>query len=531
MRHKYTLLTLSVVGITAAFAISTISGKDLIRTDAYSIPSKLETTIDLNDTSEANVRAYYSALSSQSESERSGTNLLKNLKPILKNNQVYYGYDGSQGKKVWQMYEIIDRDWDLSPASDIAGYNPTTNTITGYKYEETNPYLHALYVDRSMENHMHAWKTENGKSSHGGNGEWCIDREHIWPKAEGFEDEGAGGARGDPMHLWSGDSGVNSALHSNYYYGYVADKGATIGYDWEYTHHNKMGTSKTLGGTIKVFEPQNSDKGDIARAVFYMVARYNFLSGSDSDGLSSDNPNLALTNSLSDWADKGYMCTLSAPGKMGILEDLLEWNRLDPPDEWEIHRNNLLYNNYTKNRNPFIDFPSWADYVWGKESKAADPQNDVLNSFEEDTTPRVTSVKLDKTELTLDLKKNTSSTLVATVDAKYGADASVTWSSSDTSIATVDANGKVTAVKEGEVTITCTSNFDNTKKATCKVTVSKGTNMLLYIAIGAGVIVVVLILLFCSKSFRKGAKKAAKKQVKKSVKSYSKGKTSNSKKR
>lgn len=47
-------------------------------------------------------------------------------------------------------------------------------------------------------------------------------------------------------------------------------------------------------------------------------------------------------------------------GKAGDLETLLEWNELDPVDEFEIHRNNLIYNNYQLNRNPFIDYPQWA---------------------------------------------------------------------------------------------------------------------------------------------------------------------------
>ena len=81
------------------------------------------------------------------------------------------------------------------------------------------------------------------------------------------------------------------------------------------------GTSKTLNnGTV--FEPQDCDKGDIARAIFYMVARYNYLSGSDSDGIDSNNPNLTLTQNMSDWSSSSYTSTTSNPGKMGILTDL-----------------------------------------------------------------------------------------------------------------------------------------------------------------------------------------------------------------
>ncbi len=54
--------------------------------DAASLP----TTIDLNNCGEEEIRSYYSSLNSLDASQRKGTNLLKNLKPILMNNQKYY---------------------------------------------------------------------------------------------------------------------------------------------------------------------------------------------------------------------------------------------------------------------------------------------------------------------------------------------------------------------------------------------------------------------------------------------------------
>ena len=73
----------------------------------------------------------------------------------------------------------------------------------------------------------------------------------------------------------------------------------------------------------------------------------------------------------------------------------------------------------------------------------------------------------------LTLGKNKSYTLTATVDAQPGTDTGVTWTSSDTTIATVDATGKVTTTdKVGTVTITATSKADPAKKGTCTIKVS-----------------------------------------------------------
>ena len=81
----------------------------------------------------------------------------------------------------------------------------------------------------------------------------------------------------------------------------------------------------------------------------------------------------------------------------------------------------------------------------------------------------VQSVSLDKT--TLDLNIGENATLVATVLPENADNKTVTWSSSNTAVATVDATGKVTAVAAGEAVITVTT-ADGNKTATCTVKVN-----------------------------------------------------------
>ena len=452
--------------------------KQFEKADAYTAQSSCPTTIDLKDNSASDIRNYYASLNNLSTSERQGTNLLKNLKPILKNGQKYWNYDS--GNTVWQMYEIIDRDWEKSPASSISGYNSSTNKITGYTYgtstsnKGTNPYLHALYINRNVTNQVTAWDDHQQT-------QWGINREHIWAKAEGFDTAASGGARGDPMHLWAANGYANN-IHSNNFFGFVNTSGATnCGTKYSNLSGNLRGTSLNLG-TGTVFEPQDSDKGDIARAIFYMVARYNYYSGSDSDGIDSNNPNLVLVDNTTDWASSGYTCTTSNPGKQGILRDLLAWNRLDPPDEWEIHRNNLVYNNFSNNRNPFIDYPEWAEYIWGKPTLASNnrnitsystnptgyaiPSTDSLNTFGNAvTTPTIT---LNKTSATLPVNGTVQLTATA-----MGGTGDVSWTTSNSSRAQLSATSgntvTVTAKATGTATITATYSG---KTATCSITVS-----------------------------------------------------------
>lgn len=88
------------------------------------------------------------------------------------------------------------------------------------------------------------------------------------------------------------------------------------------------------------YVPRDEIKGDVARILFYMSTRYNDLNLND----------IETTNS-----------TFKT---MGMLSTLLLWNELDPVDDFEKNRNEVLYL-YQGNRNPFIDYPEFADLIWG----------------------------------------------------------------------------------------------------------------------------------------------------------------------
>ncbi|MFQ7155377.1 MAG: InlB B-repeat-containing protein [Merdimonas faecis] len=84
----------------------------------------------------------------------------------------------------------------------------------------------------------------------------------------------------------------------------------------------------------------------------------------------------------------------------------------------------------------------------------------------------VTNLELNKDSLTLQEKG--SDTLTAAVEPADATNQDVTWESSDTSIATVNASGKVTAISVGSATITATAADGSGKSASCSVTVTHG---------------------------------------------------------
>ena len=448
-------LAVSVLSLASALVI--FQNKSYQEVSAYTV-SSLATTIDLNDCSDDEIRSYYAGLNSLSEGERQGTNLLKNLKPILSNGQKYYAYNND--KKIWKMYEITDRDWEKSPASSTTygTYDPVTNKITGYQYGDSasnsknNPYIHALYINRELDNQTTAWDDHNQDA-------WGINREHIWAKSHGFDDDenSTGGARGDPMHLWAGNGWANHE-HSNYFFAFV-DKNKSYsdaGTKYQTAYGNLTGKSRTLSSSTEtVFEPQDCDKGDIARAIFYMVARYNNYAG-ETTGFDADNPNLVLANDLSENNRTGTS-SYNNPFSMGLLSDLLAWNKLDPVDEYEVHRNNLLYKNYTNNRNPFIDFPEWAEYIWGTANfdgtgynatpkGAAKPATDVIGQQGERFEVSVEEIKFSVGDTFKVSGKN--------------ADDDIAWSVDDNTVVSLSKNNSandeeitVTALKNGTTTI------------------------------------------------------------------------------
>lgn len=167
-----------------------------------------------------------------------------------------------------------------------------------------------------------------------------LNREHSFPKSwwGGGQDVPA---YVDINHLYPSESAANQAK-SNYPLGKVANA----------TKFNngvvKVGTpSGASGGSSIVFEPADEYKGDFARTYFYMVTCYQDLK----------------------WASK-YMWMLQqntyptlAPWAQELL---LDWARKDPVSQKELDRNNAVYK-LQNNRNPFIDFPQLAEYIWGNK--------------------------------------------------------------------------------------------------------------------------------------------------------------------
>ena len=163
-----------------------------------------------------------------------------------------------------------------------------------------------------------------------------LNREHAFPKSWW------GGlttvpAYTDLNHLYPSEAKANQAK-SNYPLGEVSqstfDNGVSIvGYAV-----NGQG-----GGAQKVYEPDDEYKGDFARTYFYMVTCYQNMTWKYTYMVQNN-----TWPTLNTWA----------------LDLLLKWHREDKVSQKEIDRNEVIYG-IQNNRNPFIDFPDLAEYIWG----------------------------------------------------------------------------------------------------------------------------------------------------------------------
>ncbi len=153
--------------------------------------------------------------------------------------------------------------------------------------------------------------------------------EHSWPQSQ-FK-------KLDPMvsdlhHIYVADTSSNGS-RSNYGFGYNTDPDIGI---------SLLGRS-TTDGRGKVYQVRPERRGDIARAHFYMVARYGF---DTTLGIEFDDDKRAEN------------------GRMKDLEEVIlrEWNRQDPVDDRERKRNERI-EAVQGNRNPFIDRPDLVERI------------------------------------------------------------------------------------------------------------------------------------------------------------------------
>ncbi|MBT0608886.1 endonuclease [Aequorivita echinoideorum] len=192
-------------------------------------------------------------------------------------------------------------------------------------------------ADQNPENSNEVWLfyTEQARAKYlyqntGGSNVGLWNREHTYPQSRGgfYTIEYDEVADGRDLFLVSSADSLRHGISE------VHGLRAADGPENSSRNNSDYGEYDGPAGNL------GSWKGDAARAVMYMAVRFN---------------NLELVNG--DPAN-------TTVGQLGDLETLLDWHRNDPPDDFEMHRNNVIYT-WQFNRNPFIDRPDLVEYIYG----------------------------------------------------------------------------------------------------------------------------------------------------------------------
>ena len=251
------------------------------------------------------------------------------LQSLVVAAQAPYGYydaaDGVSGEELkMALHNIVKGHTSISYAQIWNAFWSTDNKGNGVVWDMysdrpngTPPYTYQLGMDQC--------------GSYDGEGD-CYNREHSWPQSW-FNEQST--PRTDMHHIFATDGYVNGR-RGNLPYGEVRSA------SWTSQNGSKIGTCKTPGYTGTVFEPIDEYKGDFARAFMYMSVRYY----KEDSGWGN-----------SDMTDKSEI-------KPWAINMLLRWNEQDPVSQKEIDRNNAIYNDYQHNRNPFVDYPEFANMIW-----------------------------------------------------------------------------------------------------------------------------------------------------------------------
>ncbi len=247
---------------------------------------------------------------------------------FAESSQVPDGYydsvDQLSSKNLKVALGTIAKDHEVFGYGDLWYHYELTDVVPGTENQVFDYYSPRVY-----------YFTGTGTAPNGANKEHCC-AQSWW---------GSGSlcnAYTDLFNVYPSDMDANSAK-SNYPLGVV---GSTVKYSNSCMKVGKSGRSEY---SDMVFEPCDEYKGDFARMYFYVATTYADAAWGIKESVASTVP----------FTQEDYPTI-----KSWLLDLLLKWNAEDPVSDWEIIRNERVYSEQ-KNRNPFIDYPQLADYIWG----------------------------------------------------------------------------------------------------------------------------------------------------------------------
>ena len=290
----------------------------------------------------------------------------KSVTPAASLPAYYEKIDGKSGKSLFDAVHVVAKE----------GYSSLSYSGLWTAYKTTDLYDNGkvwdMYSDCS-------WTYGSDQCGTYSNECDCYNREHSIPKSWfGQKNEQSNTPGTDIFHIVPTDGKVNG-MRSNYAFGEVSS--ASYTYDGA-----KLGSAKSItitgGNTIagnegtsiscsanKVFEPRDEYKGDFARGYFGTMIKW--ANGDYQAFTTGDGSKIFSSN---------YSTGAFGLTKYGVAL-LMKWHRQDPVSKKEIDRNNGIQQTQG-NRNPFIDYPYLAEYIWGEKAGQTLDLDDLITAYD-----------------------------------------------------------------------------------------------------------------------------------------------------
>lgn len=287
--------------------------------------------------------------------------MAKSVTPAASLPSYYANIDGKSGSTLFNAVHTVAKEGYSS-----LGYDGLYNA---YKYTDLrdNGKVWDMYSDCS-------WNLNSDRCGSYSSECDCFNREHSIPKS--WFGGSTSGPGCDIFHLIPTDGKVNG-IRSNYVYGEVSN--ASYNYQG-----SKKGSAKSIsivngntiagkeGSTISfsgtVFEPRDEYKGDIARGYMGALLRW------------------ATEKAFTSSEGSKFFTTNFSVGSFGLTKYgvalLMKWHRQDPVSQKEVDRNNGIQQTQG-NRNPFIDYPYLAEYIWGEKAGESVDLDDMITSSDD----------------------------------------------------------------------------------------------------------------------------------------------------
>ena len=204
----------------------------------------------------------------------------------------------------------------------------------------------------------------------------CYNREHSIPKS--WFGGSTSGIGCDIFHLVPTDGKINST-RSNDEFGEVAGaknyygNGTGTAGTWSTDRPTiASAAGEVIQGSGNVFEPKDQYKGDFARGYMGTIIKWQLA-------------NMTTANNFfsGEYTPSGYF---GFTKKAVVL--MMKWHREDPVSQKEIDRNNGIQATQG-NRNPFIDYPYLAEYIWGEHAGETVDMSLLMPSTDPDFIPGV----------------------------------------------------------------------------------------------------------------------------------------------